>query len=779
MKRELRVGVRDLVSYVLRGGDLQHGFIGARRAVDGIRGHQRVQRQRPDAYQAEVSLKHVHETADYALHISGRVDGLLVDGDRVVVEEIKTTTRLIDRLRHSQDPTHWGQVQVYAYIYALTAEQSTLTLRLTYFQLDTEEILELERQVSVEALQAFFDDLLSRYLDWAGVLWRWQQQRCKALSELSFPFAQFRPGQRRMAVCTYRRIRDGGHLMVEAPTGIGKTMGTLFPAAKALGEGRVEKIFYLTARTTGRLAASAAASALNAHRPCLKTLVLTAKEKICPYPEAACDPEECPFAKGHYDRVNAALAALYERDLVDADTLSDCAERHRVCPFELSLELALWVDLIVCDYNYVFDPRVRLRRFFEDRAGDYAFLVDEAHNLVDRAREMFSATLSKSAILALRREVKAAHPAIYKVLGRINAWMLKARNNGARDKGAHKRGDSQEKADAFAEAAAPEDLYPHLRDFHRRSEAALTEGKLTAPGEALLEQYFVVHRFLRVAEQYDGAYRTCYYRSGRDVDVRLYCLDPARQLGEVLTRCRTAVFFSATLRPVDYYRHLFGLPAQTQILVLDSPFPPEHLRVAVDSRISTHFRDRSKTCDAVARRILDTISDGGRHLVFFPSYAYLELVHTRLNALAPAFEFRVQTPFMSEAQREAFLDGFQAGSMGGCVGLAVMGGIFGEGIDLVGERLTGAVVVGVGLPGICLERDLIRDYFKSLGRDGFAYAYTYPGITRVLQAAGRVIRSASDRGKVLLLDRRYGAARYRRLMPSHWRPQWGTGEDRC
>jgi DNA excision repair protein ERCC-2 len=390
---------------------------------------------------------------------------------------------------------------------------------------------------------------------------------------------------------------------------------------------------------------------------------------------------------------------------------------------------------------------------------------------------MFSATLSKSAILALRREVKAAHPAIYKVLGRINAWMLKARNNGARDKGAHKRGDSQEKADAFAEAAAPEDLYPHLRDFHRRSEAALTEGKLTAPGEALLEQYFVVHRFLRVAEQYDAAYRSCYRRSGSDLDVRLYCMDPARQLGDALAGCRTGVFFSATLRPEDYYRHLLGLPAKTETLILRSPFPPEHLKVTVDSRISTHYRDRRKTCDAVARRILGATSDGGKHLVFFPSYAYLEMVYTRLNQLVPGHQFRVQTPSMSEAQRADFLDCFRSDCISGCVGLAVMGGIFGEGIDLVGERLTGAVVVGVGLPGICLERDLICDYFKTLGRDGFAYAYTYPGITRVLQAAGRVIRSASDRGKVLLLDRRYGSARYRRLMPPHWRPQWGIADD--
>jgi DNA excision repair protein ERCC-2 len=756
MKRELRVGVRDLVGYVLRGGDLQQGFVGSRRAVDGIRGHQKVQHQRPASYQSEVSLNYTHETEDFSLHISGRVDGILADADGILIEEIKTTSAPLERLRLTQDPTHWGQVKVYAYLYALQEDLQALTLRLTYYQIDSEECLELERVVTRDELWPFFEDLLARYLDWAHTLWTWAHQRDAALGTLAFPFGAFRPGQRHMAVGIYRRIRDGGHLMIEAPTGIGKTMGTLYPAVKALGEGHVEKIFYLTARTTGRLAAHAAAEALNARGSCLKTLVLTAKEKICAFPDAACTPEECPYALGHYDRVNAALGELFGRDLVAAEALCASAERHQVCPFELSLDLALWVDCIICDYNYVFDPRVRLRRFFEEGSGSYAFLVDEAHNLVDRARDMFSATLNKKAVLSLRRELKAAQPGLFKALGRINAWMLAAR----------KRCDAN--GDDHAEASAPEDLYPHLHDFHRRSEVVLVENKSASYREALLEQYFVVHRFLRVAEQYDEAYRTCYRQVGKDLDLRLFCLDPARQLGETLSGCRSAVFFSATLRPEDYYRHLLGLPQGTEVVALPSPFPPENLAVFVDNRISTHYRDRSRTCTSVAEGILRVVRREGNHLVFFPSYAYLEMVHGALIELAPDLEMRSQTPSMSEAARVEFLDSFQTEPLDGCVGLAVMGGIFGEGIDLVGGRLTGAVIVGVGLPGICMERDLIRDYFNNRRRDGFAYAYTYPGITRVLQAVGRVIRTASDRGTVLLMDRRYGTPIYRRLMPPHW-----------
>jgi DNA excision repair protein ERCC-2 len=758
MKQKLQVGVRDLVGYVLRGGDLRQGFVGSRRAVDGIRGHQRVQRQRPSGYQAEVHLTHTHETDDVRLQISGRLDGLLVDGDNVLIEEIKTTTAPLDRLKAHQDPTHWGQVMVYAYLYAHQEDLRALTLRLTYYQLDTEALLELDRVVDIDDLQVFFSDLLTRYLDWARTVGSWALERDRALVDLGFPYGAYRPGQRHMAICVYRRIRDGGHLMIEAPTGIGKTMGTLFPAAKALGEGCVEKIFYLTARTTGRLTALAAAQALNAHEPCLKTLVLTAKEKICPHADTVCAPEECARAHGHYDRVNAALTALFNEVVVEAELLGDCARRHRVCPFELSLDLALWVDCIICDYNYVFDPRVRLRRFFDENAGRFAFLVDEAHNLVDRAREMYSATLNKKAVLALRREVKHVQPGIYKILGRINTWMLKV----------GKRCD--ELGDDYAEEEAPENLYPHLYDFYRRSEVVLAEKKPGADSEGLLEQYFAVHRFLRVIEQYDAAYRTCYRRLGSDVGVELYCLDPARQLGEMLASCRSAVFFSATLTPRDYYRQLLGLSAKTQIVNLVSPFPSDHLAVLVDSRVSTHYRDRLETREAVALRILAMVCGGGNHLVFFPSYAYLEMVHLCLAELAPDLELQVQRPGMAESDREAFLKHFRSNTPDGCVGLVVMGGIFGEGIDLAGERLTGAVIVGVGLPGICLERDLIRDYFTDHGRDGFAYAYTYPGITRVLQAAGRVIRTATDRGTVLLMDRRYGSARYRRLMPPHWQP---------
>lgn len=765
MKREIRVGVRDLVGYVLRGGDLQQGFVGSRRAVDGIRGHQKVQRQRPAGYQAEVSLGYTHEVEDFSLKISGRVDGILAEADGVLIEEIKTTSAPLERLRATQDPTHWGQVKVYAYLYAIQEDLQTLSLRLTYYQLDTEEILALEQEVGRDELEAFFEDLLTRYLAWARTLWSWTLRRDAALAALAFPFESFRPGQRHMAVNTYRRIRDGGHLMIEAPTGIGKTMGTLFPAGKALGEGHVEKIFYLTARTTGRLTAHAAAEALNAREACLKTLVLTAKEKICAFPEAACTPEECPYAQGHYDRVNTALGELFVLDIVAAEELCACADRHQVCPFELSLDLALWVDCIVCDYNYAFDPRVRLRRFFEAGGGTHVFLVDEAHNLVDRAREMFSASLNKKTVLSLRREIKREQPGLYKTLGRINGWMLKARKTCDTKGGAH------------AEASPPEDLYPHLRDFHRRSEAVLAEKRTAAYSEALLEQYFSVHRFLRVADQFDDAYRTCYRQVGQDMDLRLFCLDPARQLGEALEACRSAVFFSATLRPEDYYRHLLGLSPETEVVGLSSPFPQKNLAVFVDNRVSTHYRDRSRTCAEVAEGILRMVRRKGNHLVFFPSYAYLEMVHAVLTGRAPDLEMQVQTPSMSESARVEFLDYFRSESEDGCVGLAVMGGIFGEGIDLVGGRLTGAVIVGVGLPGICMERDLIRDYFNARRRDGFAYAYTYPGITRVLQAVGRVIRTASDRGTVMLMDRRYGSPRYGRLLPTHWQIRPSPGGD--
>ena len=759
LKSRLSVAVRTLVAFVLQSGDLESTFAGAQRSLEGIRAHQRIQRARPAGYQSEVAVYHEMETADFILTITGRIDGVFYDADRVVVDEIKSTHRDLDKLEENPDPLHWGQVKAYAWLYARQHDLTEVDVQLTYYQLTTEETRELRQTITMDALERFMAVLLEDYGRWANGLEQWRRRRNQSVRDLAFPFPDFRAGQRQMAVAAYRAIQSEGRAMIQAPTGIGKTMAALYPAIKALGEELTAKIFYLTARTTGRQAAERALALLRANSLQLKSLTLTAKEKICPHPDAACSPEECPRAHGHYDRLKQAREAAFEEDALTRDTITRLAEAFAVCPFEFSLDMALWMDAIIGDYNYAFDPRVYLRRFFNDDGEAYTFLVDEAHNLVDRSREMFSAVLHKQPFLDLRQALRDNHRPLYRALGRINSWMVAARR------------DCLAAGGEAATPTLPDDLLPPLLSFHRRAEKWLVKNKPAPWKEDLLQRFFDVSAFLRVAERFDSSYTTCTISDGKDLEVKLFCLDPADQLAEALQRGRSAVLFSATLTPFAYFNELFGGDDQTVFLRLPSPFPPENLCLIVEGRISTYYRDREQTKQRLAEAIGHLVrGERGNYLAFFPSYAYLTMVHEVFRASYPEIPTIVQSRDMDEKARETFLEHFVGDNPGTLVGFVVMGGIFGEGIDLVGRRLSGAAIVGVGLPGICLERDLIRDHFEAKLQAGFDFAYRYPGFNRVLQAVGRVIRTSRDRGSVLLVDSRFATRRYQDLFPNEWRP---------
>ncbi len=760
----LKIGVRDLVSRVLRSGDLAFAFSGPSRAAAAIRAHQRIQARRPEGYIAEYPVSLDRETGRFLLRIGGRIDGVDPTASPPLVEEIKTTAGDLAAAAEAENPLHWGQLKAYAYLYATEHRLGAVCARLTYVQLESGKTRRIEQHLSYEALCAFFEDLIGRYAAWAAAVVEFRQLRDRSIDALSFPHAAYRPGQREMAVSVYRTIRDRGHLLVQAATGIGKTMAALFPAVKAMGEGLTGKIFYLTARTTARGAAEAAAALMAGCGLRLKVLTLTAKDKVCFSPEAGCRPEACPYARGHYDRINAAVDRAFSLDALPRTAVEAVAEQFRVCPFELSLELSMWADLIVCDYNYAFDPRVYLRRFFDEEHGDYTFLVDEAHNLVDRSREMFSAEIRKQPFLDVRRQLKTDLPQVFKSMGRINSWMLRAKKAGS-----EKRTDEGE--DVWTDPDLPESLLPLLRRFVAGAERWLARNLAAGYREPLLELYFAAGAFLKAAERFDDRYTTLYRLAGKDLCARLFCVDPAGDMARALSRCRAAVFFSATLAPMDYFREIFGCPESAGTLAIGSPFPEERLGLFVFDRASTYFRDRAATAPKVARAAAALVTERpGNYLIFFPSYAYLKQVLALFADENPQVEVLVQTPAMSEVEREAFLARFSADNAETLVGFAVMGGIFGEGIDLAGERLSGAAVVGVGLPGICPERDVIRRYYAKINGRGFEYAYQYPGINRVMQAAGRVIRSTADRGAVLLIDSRFSSPRYRALFPAHWRP---------
>jgi DNA excision repair protein ERCC-2 len=759
LKRELKIAVRELVEYVLRSGDLIFEFLGSSRPVEAIRAHQKIQNSRPATYQPEVSISHIVETDRFRLNISGRIDGVYSEPDRTIIEEIKTTARNPDHFEKTENPVHWGQVKTYAYIYGNARGLRDIITQLTYYQLDSGEIREIKRTFRIAELEVFFKRLVAHYLEWAAILIDWSDQRDKSIQDLEFPFANYRSGQRQMAVEAYRAIRNNGQLLVQAATGIGKTIAVLYPAVKSLAEEFSQKIFYLTARTTGRMAAEKALDELRTKGLRLKSATLTAKDKICFCPDSACHPDECEYARGHYDRINEAVKAIFVKDAFTPEQIVDTAKSFHVCPFEFSLELSVWADCIICDYNYVFDPRVYLRRFFLEHKGDYIFLIDEAHNLVDRSREMFSAEIFKQPILDIRRQLKNELPHIFRSLGRINAWLVKARKKCERS------------GSPLAEKSQPQELIPLLRGFLFLTERWLSQNIKTPFLDGLLDLYFAVSGFIRVADQYDECYSTCYEKIGKDLKLKLFCVDPSVHLEKVMERCQTAVFFSATMTPMDYFKQILGCDQTADHLILHSPFPGENLGLFISDRISTYYRHRDQTVSRVSQIIGAFVAQKtGNYLLYFPSYAYMLKVYRAFAGDNPHTETIRQTPGMTESQREAFLKRFSQDNPQTLVGFAVMGGIFGEGIDLVGDRLLGAVVVGVGLPGISLERELIKEYFDNALSAGFEYAYIYPGINRVLQAAGRVIRSEKDRGVVLLIDQRYARFQYKSLLREEWDP---------
>jgi DNA excision repair protein ERCC-2 len=759
LKRELKISVRELVQLALRSGDLVFEFQGSNRPTDAIRAHQKIQKSRPDTYQPEVAISHQLETDRFILTISGRMDGVYSAPDRPLIEEIKTTSRALEHFEQHQSPLHWGQVKTYAYMYAVLHELDEIDAQLVYYQFDSGRMQEIKRTFALSELEVFVSQLVNHYLDWAETVVNWADVRKASIQALEFPYTAYRPGQRAMAVEVYRTIKNQGQLLNQAATGIGKTMAAVFPAVKAVGEELCSKIFYLTARTTGRTVAEKSLDDLRANGLKIKSLTLTAKDKICFNPDSACHPDECEYAKGHYDRIDEALKDIFQQDAFTRHIIIDAAQKHGVCPFEFSLELSLWADVIICDYNYAFDPRVFLRRFFQEEDGDYAFLIDEAHNLVDRSRDMFSAEIYKQPLLDVRRAIKTDLPHIFRCLGKINAQLVKARK------------ECEVSGPSRAEKAPPEHLFPLLRQFLHLTERWLAQNIKTAYREVLLELYFAISGFLRVSDQYDDSYVTCYEKMNTDLKLKLFCIDPSQHLKQALNRCRSAIFFSATMTPMTYFKAILGCDDDADQLLIPSPFPKENLGIFVSDRISTLYRHRSRTKSEVLQPILSLIAQKkGNYLLFFPSYVYLQMIYELFLIQGPETKVIVQTPGMNESEREAFLECFSQDNPDTLVGFAVMGGIFGEGIDLVGRRLCGAVIVGVGLPAVCLEKELIRDYFTTTQQAGFEYAYLYPGINRVLQACGRVIRTENDRGVALLIDQRYSTYRYKSLLPAYWDP---------
>lgn len=755
----IKISVRGLVEFLLRSGDIDNrrGGMADREAMQlGSRIHRKIQSQMGAGYRAEVFLRAEFPQEDFVLQIEGRADGIRELGGEVLVDEIKGVYRNVHALEEPYG-VHLAQAKCYAAIYGREQGLSRIQVQMTYCNLETEEIRRFTESYEMSELVCWFEELAAEYCKWCRMQAEWRRTRQSSIKECVFPFP-YREGQRELASAVYRTIARKKKLFIQAPTGVGKTLSVVFPAVKAVGEGLGDKLFYLTAKTVVRRAAEEAFALLKEQGLRYKVLTLTAKERICPLGEADCNPEVCPYAKGHYDRVNdAVFDMLTAGEDFDRSAILRQSEKWQVCPFEMSLDASLWADAVICDYNYVFDPTAKLKRFFgEGVRGDYLFLIDEAHNLVERGREMYSASLWKEDLLELRRLLKHENGRIARLLERCNRIML-----------AWKREcETYCLCKNVGELILPlMSLLGELEDFLEEQPA----GELRAK---TLEFYFQVSAFLNTYDLVDDHYVTYteLTQEGR-FQLRLYCVDTSENLQKCLDKGNSAVFFSATLLPVNYYISLLSAAKDDYAIYARSPFDPKKRRVLVGTDVSTRYVRRGPgEYDRIAGYIDAAVRvRRGNYLVFFSSYRMLEDIGTRAEKmLAGDVRCIYQNPGMSEPEREAFLHEFESEHPEGLVGFCVMGGVFGEGIDLKNDRLIGAVVVGTGLPQVCTEREILKQYYDGRGQDGFAYAYLCPGMNKVLQSAGRVIRTDEDRGVILLLDERFARREYLQMFPREW-----------
>lgn len=763
MEREteqvIRLSVRSLVEFILREGDIDNRTTGSMEKdamQQGSRIHRKIQRRMGSEYRPEVSLKEQFPCDGFFLQLEGRADGIFVESEETWIDEIKAVYR---ELRYIEQPVgvHLAQAKCYAYIYASQKQMTDIGVQMTYCNIETEEVKQFRERYSLEELEQWIGELIHQYEKWAKYEMEWKQMRNASIQECQFPFS-YREGQRELVHSVYRSILRKKKLFIQAPTGVGKTMATIFPAVRAVGENLGEKIFYLTAKTITRTVAEQAFHTLREQGLKFQVITLTAKEKICFCEQTECNPDACPYAKGHFDRVNDAVYDLItSAQELTREVLEAQAKAYQVCPFEMALDVSLWVDGVICDYNYVFDPNAHLKRFFaEDGEKNYLFLIDEAHNLVERGREMYSAGLYKEDLLSIKRLVRHEDPKLAKRLEECNKLFLELK----------RECESYRILDSVSIIALK------LMNVLVELERYLEEQPLGDKREEILNFYFQVRAFLNIHDLLDDNYIIySELESGGRFLVKLLCVNPAVNLQKFLEQGRSTVFFSATLLPIQYYKKLLSVETDDYAIYAHSSFPLEHRLVLLGTDVSTKYTMRGREMyERFADYILQTVmAKKGNYMVFFPSYRFMEDVYKYFQVKqTEEVDSVIQSQYMNEEARELFLEAFEENRECSLVGFCVMGGIFSEGIDLTEDKLIGAIIVGTGIPQVCNDREIIKGYFDARKMSGFDYAYLYPGMNKVLQSAGRVIRTEQDKGVILLLDERFMTRRYQDIFPREW-----------
>ncbi len=758
-KTQLHISVRNLVEFIFREGDIDNRSSRAMSAdamMEGTRIHRKIQGSMGKKYQAEVPLSLVVEGDLYELTVEGRADGIFTEDGKCFVDEIKGMYRKVE-LFEKPVFVHRAQAMCYAYIFALQNNMETIGIQMTYCNLETEQTKYFREEFSFEEIKKWFDDLMEEYGKWATFQCEMKNQRQASIKELNFPF-EYRPGQKKLVSDVYRTIMRQKLLFMQAPTGVGKTISTIFPAVKAVGEELADRIFYLTAKTITATVAKETFALLEKNGYRAKTIQITAKEKLCPCDEMECNPVTCPYAKGHFDRVNDAVFDLLHRcEMIERDDILSQADRYTVCPFELCLDTASWCDNIICDYNYVFDPNVYLKRFFQEGIkGDYIFLIDEAHNMVERSRQMYSAQIYKEDFLTVKRIMKEHSRSIEKALEKCNKILL----------GMKRECENYTVYDTFGNM-----VFSFMRLMTLLDEFLQKANEF--PGKKdVMDFYFELRNFLNIYDLVDEHY-VMYSELEADgrFMLKLFCVDPSLNIQKRLDKGKSAVFFSATFLPVNYYKSLLSTKKDNYAIYADSTFDSKKRLLAMATDVSTRYTRRSRSeYERIAGYINAVVTQKtGNYMVFFPSYKMMnDVADIYCEKYADETELMLQKNNMSEAEREEFLDRFSEESDRTLVAFGIMGGIFGEGIDLKNDRLIGAIVVGTGLPQISNERTILKDYYDAENGCGFDYAFRYPGINKVLQAAGRVIRTTEDTGVILLLDERFWQREYDLLYPREW-----------
>ncbi len=747
----IKISVRELVEFVYKSGDINVKNLSSDRAMEGIKAHKILQSQMGDNYHKEFYLKNEFELNSILFIIEGRADGIIID-DEVTIDEIKSTYMTLELIDDGYNLAHAAQAKCYGYMYGLLNNLENLNVQLRYYNIDTKETKTIINSYSIEELKTFFYDLLDTYIDWAETIINLRKERDRTIQELDFPFDNYRKGQRDFSVAVYQTIKSGKKLFAQAPTGVGKTVSVLFPAIKSMYENNF-KIFYLTAKSSTKNIAFNTVKMMHEKGLNLRTTVITAKEKICFMDETKCEPEFCPYAKGYYDKLNIPLRETIKNDsLYSREFIEEIGKKYELCPFELSLDLAYMSDIVICDYNYYFDPRVALQRediFNKDKD---ILLIDEAHNLEDRARNMYSPEIVKEEYYEVYKMMKA-EKSLSKELYNINKKFIHIKK-------------SVKEAEILAES--PDDLINALRKFVVKAEKYFSQLKNEKAPDEFTDIYFKSTFFIKISEIADDNF--CYYAdlTGDKTMIKLFLIDTSNVLKEIEKGALASIFFSATLTPLKYFRYILGGDEQDYILKIKSPFEIENLNLMITSDISMKYTMRDSNIEKACEYINTVITEKkGNYMIFFPSYYFMSKVYSAYESLYPNENIILQNQGINEEEQTCLINSFT--NERNVVLFTVVGGIFSEGIDLPLENLIGAVIIGTGIPQISFERNIIKAFFDDKMNSGYDFAYKYPGFNKILQSAGRVIRTENDKGTVLLIDSRLCQFTYLKLFPDHWK----------